>query len=40
VKCELECIVPGAEPIVTKPRSQKTPAVKATAPRRTARAKG
>ena len=40
VKCELECIVPGAEPIVTKAGFQKTPVTKASTPRRTARAKG
>jgi len=40
VKCELECIVPGAEPIVAKPRSQRIPVAKVTAPRKTAKAKG
>jgi nitrogenase iron protein NifH len=40
VKCELECIVPGAEPIIEKTVSRKPSAAKATPTRRTAKAKG
>jgi nitrogenase iron protein NifH len=40
IKCELECIVPGAEPIGTKPDIRKTAALKATTIKETAKARG
>ncbi|MGA7627719.1 MAG: nitrogenase iron protein, partial [Methanoregula sp.] len=40
VKCELECIVPGAEPIIAKSRSQRIPMTKAPTQRKTVKAKG
>jgi len=40
VKCELECVVPGAEPIGTKPDIRKTAALKATTIKETAKARG
>jgi len=40
VKCELECVVPGAEPIYTKPDVRKAIALKATTTKETAKARG
>jgi len=40
VKCELECIVLGAEPIGTKPDVRKAIALKATTTKETAKARG
>jgi nitrogenase iron protein NifH len=40
IKCELECVVPGAEPIGTKPDIRKIATLKATTVKETAKARG
>lgn len=40
VKCELECVVPGAEPIGTKPDVRKTVPLRTTTTKETVKAKG